>query len=163
MRSADKDRLHDGGARLILAALALLAIPALAGEPPPPSHQKYPAPIQLYVMNCWGCHKPGGEGIPGTVPRLRDTVGDFLHVPGGREYLIEVPGVAGSALSNAEVAEVLNWMLMTFSKNQIPPGFQPYTEAEVAKYRPRELNNVQTVRAELVSKLAAQGIKLPPQ
>jgi hypothetical protein len=148
--------------RLVLSAL-LLAMPASAGEPPSPSHQKYPAPIQLYVLNCWGCHKPGGEGIPGTVPRLKDTVGDFLHVPGGRAYLVEVPGVAGSALSNAEVAEVLNWMLETFSKDQIPSGFQPYTEAEVAKYRPHELNNVMTVRAALAAQLAEQGIKLPAQ
>ena len=148
---------------LLLAMILTAAIPAMAGEPPPPSHQKYPAPIQLYVMNCWGCHKPGGEGIPGTVPRLKDTVGNFLRVPGGREYLIEVPGVAGSALNNAEVAEVLNWLLVTFSKDQLPPDFKPYTEAEVAKYRPHELNNIQTVRNDLVSKLAAQGIKLPPQ
>ena len=146
-----------------LMAILALAIPALGGEPPPPSHQKYPEPIQLYVMNCWGCHKPGGEGIPGTVPRLKDTVGDFLHVPGGREYLVEVPGVAGSALSNAQVAEVLNWMLFTFSKDQVPADFKPYTEAEVAKYRPHELNNVQTVRSNLAAKLAVQGIKLPPQ
>ena len=142
--------------------LVALAVAAMGGEPPPPSHQKYPAPIQLYVLNCWGCHKPGGEGIPGTVPRLKDSVGDFLHVPGGREYLVEVPGVAGSALSNAEIAEVLNWMLFTFSKDQVPADFKPYTEAEVAKYRPHELNNVLTVRAELAARLAAQGIKLPP-
>ncbi len=148
---------------LLLSLILTMATLATAGEPPPPSHQKYPAPIQLYVMNCWGCHKPGGEGIPSTVPRLKDTVGNFLRVPGGREYLIEVPGVAGSALSNAQVAEVLNWLLVTFSKDQLPPGFKPYTEAEVAKYRPHELNNIQTVRDELVAKLSAQGIALPPQ
>jgi hypothetical protein len=148
---------------LLLILILTMALPAMAGEPPPPSHQKYPAPIQLYVMNCWGCHKPGGEGIPGTVPRLRDTVGNFLRVPGGREYLIEVPGVAGSALSNAQVAQVLNWLLITFSKNQLPSDFKPYTEAEVAEYRPHELNNIQTVRADLVAKLSAQGIALPRQ
>jgi hypothetical protein len=148
---------------LLLTLILAMAMPAMAGEPPPPSHQKYPAPIQLYVMNCWGCHKPGGEGIPGTVPRLKDTVGNFLRVPGGRQYLIEVPGVAGSALSNAQVAQVLNWLLVTFSKDQLPPDFKPYTEAEVARYRPHELNNIQTVRADLVAKLSAQGIALPRQ
>lgn len=148
---------------LLLALILTIVTPAMAGEPPPPSHQKYPAPIQLYVMNCWGCHKPGGEGIPGTVPRLKDTVGNFLRVPGGRQYLIEVPGVAGSALSNAQVAEVLNWLLVTFSKAQLPPDFKPYTEAEVARYRPHELNNIQTVRNDLVAKLSARGIALPAQ
>lgn len=148
---------------LLLTTILALAMPAMAGEPPPPSHQKYPPPIQLYVMNCWGCHQPGGEGIPGAVPRLKDTVGNFLRAPGGRQYLIEVPGVAGSALSNAQVAQVLNWLLVTFSKHQLPPGFKPYTETEVARYRPHELNNIQTVRSDLIAKLSAQGITLPRQ
>jgi len=149
--------------RLALLPILILTITTLAsaGEPPAPSHRKYPPPTQLYVMNCWGCHQSGGEGLPGTVPRLKDSVGSFLRVPGGRQYLVEVPGVAGSSLSNAEVAEVLNWLLITFSKNQLPPDFKPYTEAEVASYRPHELNDIKTVRSDLVAKLAAQGIAMP--
>jgi mono/diheme cytochrome c family protein len=146
---------------LAFAFLLTIAAGALAGGAPPLSHDKFSAPAQLYVMNCWGCHRSQGEGIPGAVPRLKDTVGNFLQVPGGREYLIEVPGVAGSSLSNAEVAQVMNWMLLTFSKPQLPADFAPYTEAEVAKYRPHELNDIGVVRSGLASQLAAQGIKVP--
>jgi mono/diheme cytochrome c family protein len=87
------------------------------------------SPAELYTLNCWGCHKPRAEGIPGTVPRLADSMANFLRVPGGREYLVEVPGVAASALSNAEIAEVLNWLLVTFNKAEMPPDFKPYTAA----------------------------------
>ncbi|MBF6569244.1 MAG: cytochrome c [Candidatus Binataceae bacterium] len=139
----------------------MIATGVFAGEHPPLSHDKFSAPAQLYVMNCWGCHQPHGEGIAGAVPRLKDTVGYFLQVPGGREYLIEVPGVAGSSLSNAQVAQVMNWMLSAFSSDQLPTDFKPYTEAEVAKYRPHQLNNIGVVRARLASQLAAQGIKIP--
>ncbi|HTW89713.1 MAG TPA: cytochrome c [Candidatus Binataceae bacterium] len=150
--------------RLLLATIILaLAMPVIAGAPPPPSHQQYPPPIQLYMMNCWGCHQTGGEGTPGAVPRFKDTVGNFLRVPGGRGYLVEVPGVAGSALSNAQIAQVLNWLLVAFSKPQLPSGFKPYTETEVALYRPHELNDIRAVRADLVAKLAARGIALPRQ
>jgi mono/diheme cytochrome c family protein len=119
------------------------------------------SPAELYTLNCWGCHKPRAEGIPGTVPRLANSMGDFLHVPGGREYLVEVPGVAASALSDAEIAEVLNWLLVTFNKAETPPDFKPYTAAEVAKYRPHQLIKITETRDDLVKRLKAKGIVVP--
>ena len=125
--------------------------PALAGG----------SPAELYTLNCWGCHKPRAEGIPGTVPRLANSMGDFLHVPGGREYLVEVPGVAASALSDAEIAQVLNWLLFTFNKAETPPDFKPYTAAEIAKYRPHQLIKITETRDDLVKRLKAKGIVVP--
>ena len=104
------------------------------------------SPAELYTLNCWGCHKPRAEGIPGAVPRLADSMGDFLRVPGGREYLVEVPGVAASALSDAEIAQVLNWLLFTFNKAETPSDFTPYTAAEIAKYRPHQLIRITETR-----------------
>src|ERR1700687_5260249 len=101
----------------VLIATLWIASPALAGG----------SPAELYTLNCWGCHKPRAEGIPGTVPRLANSMGDFLHVPGVREYLVEVPGVAASALSDAEIAEVLNWLLITFNKAETAADFRAYT------------------------------------
>ena len=86
-------------AMIVLIAALSIASAALAGG----------SPTELYTLNCWGCHKPRAEGIPGTVPRLANSMGDFLHVPGGREYLVEVPGVAASALSDAEIAAIIDY------------------------------------------------------
>jgi mono/diheme cytochrome c family protein len=135
---------------LLIVALSI-ASAALAGG----------SPAELYTLNCWGCHKPRAEGIPGTVPRLADSMANFLRVPGGREYLVEVPGVAASALSNAEIAEVLNWLLVTFNKAEMPPGFRPYTAAEIARYRPHQLIRITETRDDLVKRLKAKGIIVP--
>ena len=119
------------------------------------------SPAELYTLNCWGCHKPRAEGIPGTVPRLADSMADFLHVPGGREYLVEVPGVAASTLSDAEIAEVLNWLLFTFNKAETPADFKPYTAAEIARDRPHQLIRIIETRELLVKRLKAEGFALP--
>ncbi|MGH7906205.1 MAG: c-type cytochrome, partial [Candidatus Binataceae bacterium] len=71
--------------------------------------------------------------------------------------------VAGSALNDAQVAEVLNWVLKNFSRHQLPSNFKPYTEAEVAKYRAHELNDIKRVRGGLARKLASEGIQIPPE
>jgi mono/diheme cytochrome c family protein len=139
-----------------MLALSLIAMPFLAN-----SAFAGGSPAELYTLNCWGCHKPNAEGIPGTVPRLAHSMGDFLHVPGGREYLVEVPGVAASSLSDAEIADVLNWLLRTFNKSETPPGFTPYTAAEVARYRPHQLIKITETRDTLVKELRAKGINVP--
>jgi mono/diheme cytochrome c family protein len=135
----------------VLVVALSIASAALAGG----------SPAELYTLNCWGCHKPRAEGIPGTVPRLADSMANFLRVPGGREYLVEVPGVAASALSNAEIAEVLNWLLVTFNKAEMPLDFKPYTAAEIARYRPHQLIRITETRDDLVKRLKAKGIVVP--
>jgi mono/diheme cytochrome c family protein len=112
----------------------------------------------LYMLNCWGCHRPHGEGIPGTAPPLRGAA-DFLRVPGGRQYLIEVPGVAQSALDDAQVAAVMNWIIESFSADRMPSGFQPYTRDEIAKYRATRLMDIKDARAKLVGEMAAMKIR----
>lgn len=136
-----------------VAVLAMLAVgaPVFAGG----------SPAELYTLNCWGCHKPHAEGIPGTVPRLAHSMGDFLHVPGGRAYLVQVPGVATAAMSDAEIAKVLNWLLVTFNKDELPEDFKPYTADEVARYRTHQLIRVVETRDALVRELKAKGIEVP--
>src|SRR5260370_39496255 len=102
---------------VVLIAALSIASPALAGG----------SPAELYTLNCWGCHKPRAEGIPGTVPRLANSMGDFLHEPGGRECLGEVPGVAASALSHAAIVQVPNWRPCTCKQAQTAPDCGPYT------------------------------------
>jgi hypothetical protein len=115
-------------------------------------------PGQLYMLNCWGCHRPNGEGIPGTAPPLRGAV-DFLRVPGGREYLISVPGVALSPLSNEQAAAVMNWILRSFSKDRIPADFRPYTADEIGRARTTHMLDIKKARAELVTLMVAAKIR----
>ena len=110
-----------------------------------------------YMLMCQGCHLQDGSGTPEKVPALKDEVGRFLQVTGGREYLIQVPGTSQSALTDQEVAAVLNWILKNFSGAELPVDFVPYSTEEVARYRYEPLANAGEVRAELLLKLRQRG------
>ena len=89
---------------------------------------------QNYILNCQGCHLPDGSGSEGNVPKMNDFVGYFLHVPGGREFIVQVPGAAGAPISDQELADVMNWMLLNFSKNELPePVSCPMSAEEIGK------------------------------
>ncbi len=104
-----------------------------------------------YMLNCQGCHGQfGSESLDGAVPALKDYVGNFLHVPGGREFLVQVPGSANAAISDAALAELLNWILQTQSRAQLPAVFRPFTTAEVQKLRQNPEADVVGTRAALV-------------
>jgi mono/diheme cytochrome c family protein len=105
-----------------------------------------------YMLNCQGCHLPDGSGYPGKVPDLRHSMGRFLVAEGGREFLVRVPGAATSALADAQLAEVLNWMLAEFCGGDVPGGFVAYEAAEVGRLRSRPLIDVQTVRSALAAR-----------
>jgi cytochrome c553 len=107
-----------------------------------------------YMLSCQGCHLANGRGYAEHgVPPLTDYVGNFLKVPGGREFLVQVPGSAQSNLSDEQLANLLNWMLSSFSPNQLPATFVPYNAAEVGLLRRRPLVLVGATRAELVRKI----------
>jgi len=107
-----------------------------------------------YILHCQGCHLENGAGTPEKVPALKNEVGRFLHVPGGREFLIQVPGTSQSALTDTEVAAVLNWILENFSREELPVDFVPYTTEEISRYRLPPLANVSAVRAELMAEIS---------
>ena len=106
-----------------------------------------------YMLNCQGCHLPDGGGV-GDIPQMKDFVGNFLKVPGGRAFVVQVPGSANAALDDAALAELLNWMLLEISAAQLPEDFQPYTAAEVGQYRASPLSDVNAVRLPLIQKIA---------
>ena len=116
------------------------------------------SPRLNYILHCQGCHLVDGAGTPDKVPALKNEVGRFLHVPGGREFLIQVPGSSQSALTDAEVAAVLNWILENFSSGQLPADFIPYTTLEISRYRQPPLANVSAVRAKLMEEISNSGI-----
>lgn len=112
-------------------------------------------PVQFdYMMNCQGCHLSNGEGFPArNVPRVKDHLGKFLHVEGGREFLIQVPGSSQSDLDDKKLSAVINWMLTTFSASELPQDFKPYTENEVSRLRTKTLIDVKGAREVLMSRI----------
>jgi len=124
---------------------------ALEADSPPAGVENAQRAWQHWTLNCQGCHRQDGSGSPGTAPGLAGTVARFLSVPGGREYLGRVPGVATSPLSDADLAEVMNWMLWRFDREHIPVNFQPFTAAEVGALRQRPLRlEASQLRADLL-------------
>jgi mono/diheme cytochrome c family protein len=127
---------------VVLAVTGMLAGMAAAGTP-----------AVDYALNCQGCHRADGTGTPGSVPALAGSVGRFLRVPGGREYLGRVPGVAQAPLDDAALAAVLNWILQEFGRDALPKDFVPYGATEVAALRQNPLTDVERVRKGLLESI----------
>ncbi|KVV29080.1 cytochrome C [Burkholderia cepacia] len=144
-----------------LSSLLMLA-GAVVGLTVAPAHAEGAADAALvrqhWVLNCMGCHTATGGGIAGKVPPLANSLGYFTHLPAGREYVMRVPGASNSALSDQDLADVLNWVLTTMNRDALPRDFKPYTAAEVAAHRRPAYSDVATVRAGLVRALQARGV-----
>jgi hypothetical protein len=139
-----------------LSALTMLLVFAAA------TPTRAESPQNLYTLNCWGCHRANGEGVAGTAPPLTNAA-DFLRVPGGREYLIRVPGVSQSMLDDADTALVMNWILETFSKGRVPADFQPFTAPEIHHARAEpHLFDITEIRTQLLKKMVVMKIRSSP-
>jgi mono/diheme cytochrome c family protein len=114
---------------------------------------------QNYILRCAGCHLTDGAGKPEAgIPDLRNNVGLFLNTEAGRRFLIQVPGVAHAPLSDREIAQVVQWMLVNFSTTQIPADFVPYTAEEVHAYRQHQPEDVFGLRHRVIAELQNNGI-----
>ena len=107
-----------------------------------------------FQLQCMGCHHPDGNGETGRVPSVRGTLVPFSMTPEGRDFVMRVPGVSQSPLSDAEVAALLNWMARNLS--DVPPSdtFVDYTAAEVGRVRHQPLIGVAAARARLLEQIA---------
>lgn len=108
-----------------------------------------------YMLNCRGCHGPDGAGAAGAAPSFRGQLAKFLWVPGGREYLIRVPGTAQSELDDARTAALLNWLVRQFSPDEVPADFAAYTPDEVGRSRHAPLIDVWATRRDLLRAIDA--------
>jgi hypothetical protein len=104
-----------------------------------------------YMLHCQGCHGADGVGeLPNKVPPLLNSLGYFLQVPGGRAFLIQVPGVSQTPLGDQEIADLMNFVLRRYSESQLPDSFRPYSAKEVGAFR-QEPQDVLSMREELVA------------
>src|SRR6185437_1560622 len=105
-----------------------------------------------YMLQCLGCHGPDGRGEPGRVPSIRSTLAPLSRFAAGRRYLLQVPGIALSTLSDSDLAALLDWMVPAFGG--VEPGqFPAFTAAEVARYRHQPLVEISATRARLMRQL----------
>lgn len=119
--------------------------------------------------------------MPGVYPPLKDAVGSYVRVPEGRAYLAHVVafGMSGliasqgkaysgfmqawTQLSDADIADVLNYILLDLNAARLPKGFVSFTPEEVKTLRAQRLT-LQEVRGEreaLMKTLAANAAAEP--
>ena len=143
--------------RAVVAAATFLLAPAIAYAAP--DWPELTTPQSDYVEHCSGCHGMQGDSAPADIPVLRDRIGYFMCTREGREYLIRLPNVAYSAISdNQQLANMMNFVVFGLGGASAPKGTKPFTAAEVAKLRTRALATESLIeaRAEIVKGMAGR-------
>lgn len=124
---------------------ALLALPLAAA-----SVSAAPDPVMAisdpelarsdFIEHCGGCHGPDGRSAPAALPELRGRVGWLMCTPDSRAYLIRLPNIAHSRIKdNAELADMLNYMIFVVGEGSAPVGTKPFTAEEVTRERAHAL------------------------
>ncbi len=151
--------LHAGAAVALEAQNTTLGRQVMA-RPDAPAVVATTQARSQFVLHCAGCHGVDGAGSTlGNVPDMR-RLGDFLRVPGGRAFIVSVPGVMGSGLDDAQVAAVTNWVLATLARDSVPGEHRPFDAAEIARARSAPLVDVAAARGALQQRAAALGIRI---
>ena len=103
-----------------------------------------------YLLYCRGCHLHTGDAVPdANVPSLHE-LAPLLESSEGREYIVRVPGVSQTPMSDERLAAVLNWVIKTFNGDTLPAAHKPYTAREVARARQKVLTDPLRTRAEIL-------------
>ena len=143
-----------------------LGLAVLAGAAARASEQAIPGVSDArqartdYQLKCQGCHRPDGSGDDHSNPPMHGIVAQFLTVPGGREFIGRVPGVATVDLPDDRLANLVNWTLFQFDREHVPTGFRPYTADEIGRLRQ---NPLRLERAATRARLVAGFAKTRPE
>lgn len=143
---------------MTLRVASLLAVVAL-GSGPSVLAQDAPQLSQVqadYLEHCGGCHGIEGVSAAAVVPTLRHRAGYFLCTQSGREYIARLPSIATSTLSDAAVAQLLNFVAFDVGDAAgLVSGPQQYSAAEIHLLRRKPLNEValSTYRAGVIEDL----------
>lgn len=108
-----------------------------------------------WMLQCQGCHGPNGEGLAKRdIPKLRNEVSKFLLVDGGRDFIVRVPGVSGSPLSDDRLADLLNWMLVSLDPNNLHDDWKNFSAEEVRSLRSKTLRtNIEPLRTVIMTNI----------
>jgi mono/diheme cytochrome c family protein len=164
-RTPPRNRALAGGIGILVVAAAFAAAPTtnipdaitrktgLRVEP-------MARPARIYAENCEGCH--GWAGVSVTeIPTLKGRIGYFARIPEGRRYLMQVPNVALNPSSDEDIAAMMNWLLATFSRKELPADFVPYTAQEVAALRTARIDVAADRRRVVAALVAANELPSP--
>lgn len=99
-----------------------------------------------YLLHCGGCHRPDGQGAPPEIPSLHE-LGAIVLTEAGRDYIARVPGAAQAPINDAALANVLNWIVATYT--DVGGEFKPLSAEEVRQSRARILAKPRDYRATL--------------
>ncbi|WP_051334994.1 cytochrome c [Bradyrhizobium sp. Ai1a-2] len=115
----------------------------------------------LYRLHCSGCHGVDGAGSKvGRIPPFPGIVGHFADSPEGRLYLVHVPGIAGAALPDAETAELLNYVLHSWGRQEAAERRRDFTAEEVRGLREIRMDDITALRQKLAVELAKRHISI---
>jgi mono/diheme cytochrome c family protein len=116
-------------------------------------------PRTNFILRCVGCHGMDGAGSEkGGIPDFRNYVGAFSRDEAGRTYVMHVPGVVNANLTNAEIADIMNYVMKTFGGPSLPDDYRPFDKAEVDRLRAVPVKDIVGLRRDLSASLAKQGI-----
>ena len=104
-----------------------------------------------YIVHCQGCHGADGKGLPSVVPGFSAELAQILLTPGGREYLIRVPGVAMAPISDADLAGVLNWVVKRYLEPDLSTRINEFNAQEVGASRNPPLDQPERIRRRLIA------------
>jgi hypothetical protein len=148
------------GRRLVAMAVGAAIVSAAAAATAPHT-RALPAAItdpvvarSDYIEHCGGCHGVDGRSAPAQVPELRDRVGYFMCTPEARAYLVRLPNVAHSRITdNQELADLVNFVVFGLGGASAPVDAEPFSAAEVARERRLALSgpSLKAERARLVA------------
>lgn len=107
-----------------------------------------------YLQHCVGCHLVDGSGAPDKgIPSMRGLLADFAHMPGGRDYIVQVPGVMNSPLNDRDIAELMNWLVPEMGTTNTRGSMPAYTADEIARLRRTRPADVVSVRQRLMAQM----------
>lgn len=111
-----------------------------------------------FLLHCSGCHGQDGTGNPEKgIPNFVGQVGHFQRLPEGREFVMQVPGLLSSGLSNERAAAVTSWMIRQFAGSSLPADFVTYTASEAKRARETRPADVMGKRKAIYLQLLRQG------
>lgn len=143
-------------ARLTAAAILLgaLSLGGLRAAEPDNHSPEIPAAVRTlmadpelaqsdFIENCAGCHGLRGTTVPAHLPEIKDRVGWFMCTPESRAYLLRLPNVAHSRIAdNAQLADLMNYVVFVLGGKSVPAGTKPFTGPEVEHERQFALTSV---------------------
>lgn len=143
-----------------VALYGLTLLPAaVVAAPPGNGVSRLPAPQAAYLTSCGGCHGIRGISAPRVIPTLRHLTGTFLCTRQGRQFIVRLPDVALSSLSDQMLTTVMNWVVFDLGA-PVAGGraARPYTVAEVARLRRQPLTDtgLGQYRRQVVAQLASR-------